>query len=477
MYNVFQYIVFLGCTLFVFSGCKVFQVSSRIEDNSTPDTYRAGTKTDTLNIAKLDWRKYFDDPNLTILIDSALSRNQELNIVLQEIAIYNNEVRQRKGEYLPFVQWGLSGGIEKTAKYTRNGAVEENLNIEEGKPFPDPFSDAALGFSASWEIDIWHKLRNAKKSAVLSYLGSIEGRNFLITQLVSEVSESYYELMALDNVLKIIEDNIVIQRNAFRILKQQKEAAKVTQLAVNRFEAQVLNTVNLKYEVRQKIVETENRINYLVGRYPQAVKRTSSVFKDISLPMVHLGIPSQLLENRPDIRKAEFDLMAAKLDVKVAKAQFYPNVRLSSGLGFQAFNPALLVQPQSLMYAFAGDLVSPLLNRNAIKAMYNNVNSKQIQAVYLYERSILNAFVEVSNQLSMTENYASSYDTKSQEADLLMKSIDISNSLFNSARADYMEVLLTQREALDAQMELVDIKLHQLQANIGLYKALGGGWQ
>jgi len=476
-YNAFNLFVFWGLTLSVLTGCKVFKETTKIENVCSPNTYGALSSTDTLNTGRYNWQFYFDDANLTLLVDSALAHNQELNIVLQDIIIHRNEVRQRKGEYLPFVQGGLAAGLEKTAKYTRMGAVEENLNMKDGVPFPEPLSDLELGIYASWELDIWHKLRNARKSAFLLYLGSVEGKNFLITHLVSELAESYYELMALDNILKIIEDNIVIQNNAFQILKQQKEAAKVTQLAVNRFEAQVLNTVNLQYVIRQKIVETENKINLLVGRYPQEVKRSSSGFKDINLPFMYPGIPSQLLENRPDIRKAELELIASKLDVKVAKANFYPNLSIRSGIGFQAFNPILLFHPHSLMYSFAGDLITPLVNRSAIKAIYYNANARQIQAVYNYERSILNAFMDVYTQLSKTNIYSSSFKTKSKEVDLLMKSIDISNSLFNSARADYIEVLLTQRDALDAQMELVDIKLNQLKAKVGVYIALGGGWR
>jgi outer membrane protein, multidrug efflux system len=237
-----------------------------------------------------------------------------------------------------------------------------------------------------------------------------------------------------------------------------------------------LNTTNLQYDIRQKIVETENRINLLVGRFPQPIVRNSADFKQISLGALSAGIPAQLLENRPDIRQAELELMAAKLDVQVAKANFYPSFRLQSGLGFQAFNPKFLLQPESILYSLAGDLMAPLVNRNAIKAMYSSANAMQIQAAYQYERTILNAYLDVANQLAKVDNYNQSLATKSKEVDLLVKSIGISNSLFNSARADYMEVLLTQREALESNVELIEIKLKQLNAKLNIYRALGGGW-
>jgi outer membrane protein TolC len=192
---------------------------------------------------------------------------------------------------------------------------------------------------------------------------------------------------------------------------------------------------------------------------------------------VFAGIPSQLLSNRPDIRKAEWELAAAKLDVKVARANFYPSFRLTAGAGLQAFNPVYLVDPESILYNLAGDLVAPLINKNAIRSVYMNANAKQVQAVYNYERTVLNAHIEVVNQLSQMDNYTKSYATKSEEADILTRSVGISNNLFRSARADYVEVLLTQREALEARIDLIEIKLKQLEAKINIYKALGGGWK
>lgn len=458
----------------VLFSCKALTDRTKKDIAKMPESY--GISTDTINSSKINWKNYFKDPYLTNLIDSALKNNKEINIVQQEIEISKNEVQARKGEYLPFVNLFAGSGLEKTGKYTRMGAVEENLEVKPGKAFPDPLGDFTLGLSASWEIDIWKKLRNSKKAAIHRYLSSIEGKNFLSTTLISEISNSYFELLALDNLQDIVKSNIEIQSNALKIIKQQKESAKVTQLAVNRFEAQLLNTQNLQYKIAQDIIETENKINFLVGRFPQPVLRDKTVFNTISLDSVSVGLPSQLLQNRPDIRGAEQELMAANLDVKAARANFYPKLGLKSGIGYQAFNPAYIISPESSMYNLAGDLVAPLLNRNAIKSMYKTATNKQIQAVYEYEQRLLNAYIEVVNQQSLIENTKKSLDVKQKEVNILNASVGISNSLFYSARADYIEVLLTQRETIDSKMELVDIKLKQLNAKVNLYKALGGGW-
>jgi NodT family efflux transporter outer membrane factor (OMF) lipoprotein len=329
---------------------------------------------------------------------------------------------------------------------------------------------------ASWEVDVWKKLRNAKKAAILRYLAGSEGKNFLVTNLIAEIANAYYELMALDNQLDIIQKNIEIQTNALQIVKQQMQAAKLTQLAVNRFEAQLLNTITLQYEVQQKIIEGENTLRFLTGSFSVDIRRSSFEFNDLILDSVDAGIPSQLLANRPDIRKAELELEAAKLDVNVARANFFPSLRIESGIGFEAFNIAYLVNPESMLFRLGGDLIAPLVNRNAIIAEYKSATSRQVQAVYDYERTVLSAYVDVVNQLSSVQNFAKSYDAKSEEVEILMESVVISNSLFRSARADYLEVLLTQREALESKMELIEIKRGQMNSKVNIYRALGGGW-
>lgn len=455
-------------------GCVPVLNTTKTENKSFPSNFN--NLHDSVNSADIKWKEYFNDTTLTALIETALKNNQELNITLQEIEISKNEVRSRKGEYLPYVGLKAGAGLEKDGHFTRVGAIERNLEIKPGEEFPEPFTDFIAGAYASWEIDVWKKLRNSKKAAVTRYLSSIEGKNFMITNLIAEISTSYYELLALDNQLEIIQQNIDIQANVLRIIKQQKEAARVTQLAVNRFEAQLLKTKSLQFEIRQNIVETENKLNFILGRFPQPIGRNKAGFSSVKIDSAHSGVPSQLLEKRADIRKAEMELIASRLDLKAAKANFYPGFKISAGTGFHAFRPSYLIMPESILYSLAGDMIVPLINRNAIKAEYYNANAKQIQAIFNYERTLLNAYVEVVNQLSLIDNFSRSYEAKSREVEYLVESITISESLFNSARADYMEVLLTQREALESKIELVEIKLKQMNAKVGIYEALGGGW-
>ncbi|MBO2030357.1 TolC family protein [Siccationidurans ginsengisoli] len=472
---IYQGMTAAGLALAV-AACKMPQLVQRNVNRTVPATYNNSTQ-DTTSTARLRWKQFFTDPNLVALIDTALQRNQELNITTQELQIARNEIQIRKGDYLPSVSIGIRSDMEKPGRYTLQGATEEAINIQPDRRTPTPLANHQLGAYASWEVDIWHKLRNARKSAAARYLASVEGRNFTITNLIAEIANSYYELLALDNQLAIIKQNIEIQENALRIVRQEKENARVTELAVKRFEAQVQNTISLQYNTQQRIVETENQINFLLGRYPQPITRDYEAFNSLVPQTVQAGIPAQLLSNRPDIRQAEQQLVAAKLDVQVARANFYPSLGISAGAGFEAFKPGLIFNsPESMLYNLAGDLMAPLVNRIGIKALYSTANALQIQAVYNYERTVLNAYVEVANQLSNISNLQNSYDAKLKEVQALNQSIRISNSLFKAVRADYTEVLFTQRDALESKFDLTETKMKQLNATVNVYRALGGGW-
>ncbi len=460
----------------MYTACIGPKAAQRQENKAVPSSYN--NVKDSVNTAKNKWKDFFTDPYLTALIDTALNRNQELNIMLQEINIAKNEVRARKGAYLPFLGIGAGGGVDKVGRYTSQGANDANTEIMPGKNFPDPLGNFMFGANISWEVDIWQKLRNSKRSAAYKYLASIEGKNFMVTNLIAEIANSYYELVALDNQLDNLKKNIEIQQNALEIVKLEKSSAKVTELAVRKFEAEVLKNQSRQFYIAQQITVTENRINFLVGRFPQPVSRNSANFLNMIPDTVHSGIPSQLLANRPDIKQAEQQLTASRLDIKAARAEFFPSFMIRAAGGYQAFDPKYLIQtPQSLLFSLAGDLVAPLINRNAIKANYYSANARQVQAAFNYERKILNAYIEVTNQLSNISNLKKSYDLKSLQVQALTQSIDISTVLFKSARADYMEVLMTQRDALESKFELIETKKQQMNARVNIYQALGGGWK
>ncbi|MBE2287457.1 MAG: TolC family protein [Prosthecobacter sp.] len=470
------HLIAFSCAVILVQGCVPLRKDA-LPSSDPPVPAKYPLSDGARSSALTGWREYFKDPNLTSLIAAALENNQELNILMQEIAVSKAEVLGRKGAIFPFISLGGSAGLDKVGKYTREGAVEEGLEIKPERRFPDPLTNFGTSADFDWEVDIWRKLRNERDAAIKRYLATQEGRNFMVTNLVSEIAQSYFELLALDSQMAILKPMIEIQRDALDAVKLQKDAAKVTALAVKRFEAEVLKNQSHLFEVQQQITVTENKLNYLAGRYPQPVRRNSSGFEHRMLTGIHSGLPAELLRNRPDVRKAEMELAASGLEVKAAAARFYPSLNISAALGLQSFTlSSAFNSPASLIYGAAANVAGPLINRSAITAAYEGASARQVAAIYAYQQAVLKAYIEVVNQLSQIRNLNQSYARKTEQVKALSDSISIAGQLFNNARADYTEVLMTQRDTLEAKMDLVELKQQQLNAFVKAYKALGGGY-
>lgn len=463
---------FLVLAVMVATGCgpKRTVVTTPAPKRVMPDSF--GGLRDTRSSGLIPWRDFFEDPHLVALVEGALQHNQELNIAIQETVVLNNEIMARRGEYLPKVGFGAGTGDERAGKYTSQGQSDEMAEIGPN------LQKHEFGLYASWEIDVWGRLRDLANVASHRYLASIEGRNFMVTRLVAEIASTYYELLARDRQLRIVTDTIALQEKALELAKAQFEAGRVTSAAPARFEANLRAMQSSQYAIQQRIVETENELNFLAGRYPQPIERSRRDFLDKQPSAMAVGVPAELLANRPDIRQAELELAAAGLDVEAARKAFYPTLGIESVVGYQSYDLTKLVNtPDSLLFDIVGKAFAPLLNRKGIKADYASAKSREMQAVLHYERAVLIAFVEVSNRVSLTRNLSQGYGLKQQQVDRLAESVDISTELFNLNRADYLEVLTARRELLEAQQELIEMKERQMVATVTLYQALGGGWR
>lgn len=470
--------IIAGCAALTFFalGCKTIATPSMVEMKPLPESYTLSK--DTLNIASTKWDLFYKDQNLKQLIEISLANNYDLLAAMQKIEIARSSLRLNKGAQLPNLSVGISAAQRKFGLYTMDGAGNSTTDIKPGQIVPEHLPDYLAGFNASWEIDVWGKLRSKKKAAAARYSGSIEGKNAIQTALIAEVASAYFELLALDNELDIIRETIVLQQAALEVIKIKKEAAVLNELAVKQFEGQLSNSKAFEFEIIQKIALTENRLNFLSGQFPQTILRDKTKFNAENTSPISLGIPSQLLKNRPDIRQAELELIASKCDVKSAKAAFYPSFTITGSVGYQAFKTALWFQsPDSFAYTLLGGLTAPLLNRSAIKAQFNTAKANQTEALLNYQKTILNGYIEVANELSNLNNLKQLYELKDKEVASYTQSITIANDLFKSGRASYLEVLMSQRTALESKIELITTKKLQHQAAINLYKALGGGWQ
>ncbi|ELR70203.1 RND efflux system, outer membrane lipoprotein, NodT family [Fulvivirga imtechensis AK7] len=441
-----------------------------------PDTYSYNN--DSTNLANDTWVEFFDTPELVALIDSALRHNPDLNMGLQRLEMARADVMYRRGLRMPNLSIEGWGGQARTAENSVNWAGNEGGTFISGDPLNPTYTDYYLGLQTTWEADVWGKLKNRKKAAISRFLASIEGKHLVTSNLVADIAAAYYQLVSLDHQLEAIQETIKVQEGALDIVRVQKEAGRANALAVQQFEVQLLKVKGMEREILQEINATENLINYLTGRYNTSIERNSGDLEDVFSVSLSPGQPAQLLLNRPDIKQAEKELEASKADVRAARAAFYPTIGLSAGAGYNAFKPDLLFQfPQSIAFNLFGNLSAPILNRSAIKSEFHYANAVQLEALYNYQKVILVAYTEVSTELANFENLKEQYKLKNQEVDILTNSIETSSELFKTGRASYLEVLLTQQNALEARMELIEMKQRLFQSRINMYKVLGGGWR
>lgn len=457
------------------SSCAIPPLRQAEPGPGVPPTFKGTASPDNSSLLSIE--KFFNDPTLTSLIHQALAGNRELRVLNEDVEIARNEILSRSGAYLPFLGFRGGAGVDKHSQFTPLGAAEKDLEYLPGKHFPDPVPDFLLNLNFFWQLDIWRELRNARDAAVQRFLAAAERRNYFVTRLVAEIADDYYRLMALDQRLGILDRTIALQQESLRIAQSRKTAGRGTELGVQRFRAEVRRNQSEKLIVRQEIIEAENRINFRANRLPQPVERLSARFYEVRFPL-SVGVPPQLLQNRPDIRQAERELAAAGLDVLVARAHFFPRLDLTGGIGYEAFSPKYLFwTPDALLYHVAGELTAPMINRRAIRAEYRSANARQLQSLYNYQRTILNAFTEVVNRLSAVQNYTRSIQIKQQQLESLRAAVDSATKLFQAARPDvsYLDVLLVQRDRLEARTVLIETKRQQLSAIVNTYQALGGG--
>jgi multidrug efflux system outer membrane protein len=473
--KVVSYIIVLS--VFVLMGCKTPQ-TTKITDNvkeQMPSHFQEDSVSG-LHAMTTPWQQFFTDSSLVSLIDTALSNNQDLRITLQQIVMAKSNVLYQEGQLLPIVTAGGSIGVSKVGRYTSEGAGNATTDIKPGKAMPDPLMDYQLGIGADWEVDLWHKLSSSKRAAVEHYLATLEGRNAVLSLLISQVAGNYYHLLALDNKLDLIHQYIDLQKKAVEIAKIQKKADADTELAVEKFEAELAKACSEEFTLKQEITESENNLNLLLGRYPTTIERNKSNFLSASLQKVMTGIPSELLNNRPDIRQAEHELAAAKWNVNAARKEFLPSLNISASLGLDAFNPTYLTRmPKSLAFSVLGGLTGPLINRKAIQANFQTADAQQVEALYEYDKTLLTAYSEVCTLMSRIKNLDQYYKLKEEESHKLDQSIGVARQLYLNGRCTYLDVLMDERDALDAKMELLEAKEQQYSSMVDVYRSLGGG--
>ena len=473
MKHVIARAIACGSMLLFLPSCGIPALRHPVPGPGLPADFNGASSAE--NSSQLGIEEFYDDRMLTCLIEKAIIDNRELRILNEEVRIAGNEVLSRSGAYLPFLSLAAGAGLNRFSRFTEEGAGLLAEPYLPGRHFTNPTGNFGLGLNLTWQLDIYRQLRNARDAAGQRYIAASERRNYFVTRMVAEIAENFYRLMALDKRLENLDQIIALQERSLEITIARKDAGRSNELAVRRFRADVQRNQSEKLIVNQSIIEGENRINFLVNRYPQRVERISEGFYDLIIHQLSVGVPSQLLQNRPDIRQAERELAATGLDVKVARVNFFPQLVITGGVGLKSLILNHLFEPQAAIGDIAGGLIAPFVNRRSIRAQYLTANARQLQAVYNYQRILLEAFTEVINRVTMVENYSRSVEIKKQQLKSLESAVQFANDLFQNARIEYIDVLTVQRDLRDARTTLIDTKAEQLSAIVHAYQALGGG--
>jgi outer membrane protein, multidrug efflux system len=456
-----------AAVLSLFSACKVSQTYER-PNLITEGLYRNQQGTDTVNMAARTWQSMFNDPILKQLIQEGLQNNLDLKNAIENIVQAEAILRQQRLALLPT--------LDASANVTRAKTSEASLNFRNGVNIRTLTTTHRLQLSTSWEADIWGKLSSAKRSALNSYLRTDAARRAVETQLIADVANSYYNLLALDRQLEITQLTLKKRIESVETLRALKEGAVVTGAAVvqaeaNRYAAEV-TIPDLKLNIRQ----TENALSVLLGRAPAEIRRNKLAdqqpFTDVSL-----GMPAQLLQNRPDVQAAEFALRASLEDVNVARSFFYPALTLTASGGFSNLSLRDFFT-NALFYNVVGGLTQPIFAQGANKARLTRAQSLQAQSLNDFQFALLNAGQEVSNALYAYQAAGEKEVSRIRQIEALQKSVSFTEELLRySSATNYTDVLTSEQALLQAELSGVSDRLQKLQAVVDLYRALGGGWQ
>jgi len=429
---------------------------------------------DSLNMANVSWTKMFTDSTLQGYIEEALDNNIDIRIALQQIIAAEAYVKQGKAGYLPTI----NGNATFTRSYfSKNGQLGLQLgNSNGGSGIGNYIDNYEVSGNLSWEADIWGKIRSQKRAFDASYLQSIAAHQAVKTRLIANIASTYYQLLTLDEQIRITEETIENRENSLETTKALKEAGNLTEVGVKQTEAQLYTARGILIDLKNEERLLENTFSILLGEAPIQIKRSDLEDQEISTEL-NIGVPVQLLRNRPDVIAAEYDLVNAFELTNVAKSNFYPSLTLTATGGFQALEAGDLFNANSLFANIVGGLAQPILNGRRIRTEYEVSQAQQEQARLEFRRAILTASKEVSDALYSYDAATNKIEVKQKEYKAYGLATEYSEELLNNGLANYLEVLTARENALNSSLDLSNAKYNQLKAVVDLYEALGGGWK
>nr|WP_297308665.1 TolC family protein [uncultured Flavobacterium sp.] len=424
-------------------------------------------------------RSYFTDPNLLALFDQALEANPDYLIAQQRIDIANSFLKRSKLNKLPSLEIGVTASGNHYGDYTIDGVgnYDTNLstNITDKQRVNRNFTpNYWLGVQSSWEADIWGKLKNQSLAAQKRFLASQEGMRMLKVDLFTNISILYYELITLDNHLKIYEENYQLEKRALEIVSAQRTVGKATELAVQQIEAQNKNIQAEIEHLKVEIITVEKAIRTLIGSYDSEIARgTDLLASNRSVLNSEVNV-NEVIHNRPDVKSDFLNLEASRADAKAAKAAFYPSLNLGGSIGYNAFSAETWLNPKSLATQLLGGLMVPVFNKGQLKQEFAVANAEQEITFLNYQKTVTSAFNELQAILKQIDIYERVLSIKQDEIYHLDRAVEVSNDLYVTGYANYLELINTRKTKLQAELDFLRFQKENTKNNILLFKALGG---
>jgi len=455
-------VVFVALTLTACAGRKAYERPNVIDEK----LFRADqVPADSLSSANVSWRNIFTDATLQGHINKALSNNLDVRVAMQNVASAQAYLKQSKAAFIPTLSVG--------ANYTRS---TNSINAMGGMGERTYNNLWDITGAASWETDIWGKLSAQRRASYASYLATVEAQKAVQSEVVATLATAYYQLLMLDEQKKVLEQTIDFRQKSLETTKSLKEAGSTTEVATKQIEALVYNAQAQLISIKNSVWALENTISVLLGEEPHAIDRTTLAEQQFPTEFKQ-GYAAKLLQNRPDVSRAELSLRNAFELTNVARAAFYPTLTLSARGGISSAELDTWISAKSIFANFVAGLAQPILNRRQIRTQYEVQQIAQETALLNFKKAVLSAGKEVSDAMQNFSTQTEFIELKTKEMKAYQEATDYSKQLFDSGMVNYLEVITAEVNRLNAELSVANAQFTRMQYGITLYKALGGGWR
>jgi len=432
-----------------------------------PPTFRGQAAVEAASLADAPWWQAFEDPSLRALIEEALRQNYDVRIAAARVQEARARLGVARSDLYPSLDYGVDGGRAK---------VGPGVQGSPGGPVPNARNFYSASMSLSWEIDIWGRVRRLTESARADLFATEEARRGVWLTLVSDLGQAYFELLELDQQLQIARNSTDAFQRSYDLFLDRFNLGVASKLETSRALGALGDAQASIPQLESSIVAKENQISILLGKPPGPIARGRSMYEQPIVPVVPAGLPSSLLERRPDLRQAEQRMVSANAQIGAAKAEFFPKFSITALFGTAGPEMTALTGGSTTIWAMAGMLSGPLFNAGRTLGTYRASQAQWKQTRLQYEQAVLVALREVSDALTALGKLNDAEAGQNTAVTALEEAVGHATDRYRQGLANYFEVLEAQQQLYPAQTTLAQIRRNRLLAYVQLYKALGGGW-